>query len=79
MLMQINTALHCFKGEHLQQITYPTPQYQKVNVLVIGGTPTDYQSNPHYLKVFGNHQNTPPSRLNVGSFFFTLFLMIAFW
>jgi len=79
MLMQINTALHCFKGEHLQQITYPTPQYQKVNVLVIGGTPTDYQSNPHYLKVFGNHQNTPPSHLNEGDFPSTLFLVIGFW
>jgi hypothetical protein len=44
----------------VQQITYPSPQYQKIDVLVIGGVPADYQSNPQYLKVSGNHQNTPP-------------------
>jgi len=40
---------------------------------------TDYQFNPHYLKVFGNHQNTPPSHLNEGDFPSILFLMIEFW
>ena len=33
-----------------------------------GGAPPDYQSDPHYLKVFGNHQNTPLSHLNEGGF-----------
>jgi len=28
--------------EHLHQITHPSPQYQKIDVLVIGGAPADY-------------------------------------
>jgi hypothetical protein len=37
--VQLFTAyddIHVFGAEHLQQITHPSPQYQKIDVLVIG-------------------------------------------
>ena len=47
--------------EHFKQNTHTSSQYQKIDVLVIGGASAYYQS-----KVFGNYQNTPPSHLNEG-------------
>jgi hypothetical protein len=44
---------------------------------VIGGAPANYQSNPHYLKVFGNHQNTTSSHLNDGDS--SLYLILGDW
>jgi hypothetical protein len=52
--------------------SYPTHCYSysslflilKIDILVIRGAPADSQSNPYFLKVFGNQQNTPPSHLN---------------
>jgi len=51
----------------------------KIDILIIGGAPVDYKSNPYYVKFFGNHQNTPLSHLNEGDFASILFLVIAFW
>jgi hypothetical protein len=65
--------------------SYPTCCYSysslslvlKIDVLVIGGTPAASQSNPYFLKVFDNHQNTPPSHLNeVDS---TLYFILGDW
>jgi hypothetical protein len=65
--------------------SYPTRCYSysslsliiKIDVLVIGGAPADSQSNSYFLKVFGNHQNTPPSHLNeVDS---TLYFILGDW
>jgi len=46
----------------------PLNYLKKLIFLMIEDAITDYQFNPHYLKVFGNHQNTPPSHLNEGDF-----------
>jgi hypothetical protein len=42
---------------------------------MIRGALADYQSNPQYLKVFSNHQNTPSSTINEGDL--SLYLILG--
>ena len=68
----VDFQLHMFEKEskyhikHLQQITHPSPQYQKSVFLVMWGAPANYRFYRQYLNFFGDRQNTPSSYLNVG-------------
>ena len=64
--------------EHLQQIPYSSPQYQKIDVLVM--EVLQQITNPipiiyKFLVIIKTHL----SHLNEGDFPSTLFLMIEFW
>ena len=65
--------------EHLQQLLIHLPDIKKLMLWWLEVLQQITNPIPHYLKIFGNHQNTPPSYLNNEDFPSTLFLVIEFW